>query len=296
MKLTVTMSINGRAQTQEIEPRLLLVHFLRDVAGLTGTKIGCDTSQCGACTVLLDGVAVKSCTCLAVQADGASVTTIEGLASDGELDGAAGRVLGEARPAVRLLHARHGVRRARAPARQSESDARADPARPRRQHVPLHRLPEHRARVEALQPTRARRSRSEVGDERRRRRRRRASSARASGGAKIRGCSPAPRATPTTSRCPAWCTPRSCAARTGTRASGDRHDAARRRRPASSPSSPARTPQGAAADSVRVAAAEQRTEDRRLPRARDRRRPLRRRRRRRRRRRVARIRRTTRSI
>ena len=85
MTLSVTLSVNGRALTQEIEPRLLLVHFLRDVAGLTGTKIGCDTSQCGACTVLLDGVAVKSCTCLAAQVDGSSVTTIEGLGGDGAL-------------------------------------------------------------------------------------------------------------------------------------------------------------------------------------------------------------------
>jgi aerobic carbon-monoxide dehydrogenase small subunit len=85
MTLSVTLSVNGRALTQEIEPRLLLVHFLRDVAGLTGTKIGCDTSQCGACTVLLDGVAVKSCTTLTAQADGSSVTTIEGLAPNGEL-------------------------------------------------------------------------------------------------------------------------------------------------------------------------------------------------------------------
>jgi carbon-monoxide dehydrogenase small subunit len=64
---------------------MLLVHFLREVVGLTGTKIGCDTSQCGACVVLLDGATVKSCTCLAVQADGASITTVEGLASDGKL-------------------------------------------------------------------------------------------------------------------------------------------------------------------------------------------------------------------
>ncbi len=84
MKCAVSVSVNGRQYNQEIEPRLLLVHFLRD-AGLTGTKIGCDTSQCGACTVLLDGVAVKSCTTLAVQADGTSVTTIEGLAQNGEL-------------------------------------------------------------------------------------------------------------------------------------------------------------------------------------------------------------------
>src|SRR5262245_35715654 len=85
MKLPVTITVNGRAYERTVEARLLLVHFLRDVAGLTGTKIGCDTSQCGACTVLLDGVAVKSCTCLAVQANGAKVTTIEGLAAGGEL-------------------------------------------------------------------------------------------------------------------------------------------------------------------------------------------------------------------
>ncbi len=85
MKLSVTISVNGRAHLHQVEPRLLLVHFLRDVVGLTGTKIGCDTSQCGACTVLIDGIAVKSCTCLAAQADGSSVTTIEGLADGGQL-------------------------------------------------------------------------------------------------------------------------------------------------------------------------------------------------------------------
>jgi carbon-monoxide dehydrogenase small subunit len=85
MKVPITISVNGRAIGREVEPRVLLAHFLRDVAGLTGTKLGCDTSQCGACTVLLDGVAVKSCTCLAVQADGASVTTIEGLAAGSTL-------------------------------------------------------------------------------------------------------------------------------------------------------------------------------------------------------------------
>ena len=84
MKVSATISVNDRAYTREIEPRLLLVHFLRD-EGLTGTKVGCDTSQCGACTVLLDGVAVKSCTTLAVQADGSSVTTIEGLGQNGKL-------------------------------------------------------------------------------------------------------------------------------------------------------------------------------------------------------------------
>lgn len=85
MRQSVTINVNGQRHTQEVEPRLLLAHFLRERLGLTGTNLGCDTSQCGACTVLLDGQAVKSCTVLAVQADGSSVTTIEGLATNGQL-------------------------------------------------------------------------------------------------------------------------------------------------------------------------------------------------------------------
>jgi carbon-monoxide dehydrogenase small subunit len=81
----VSVEVNGTTYDREVEPRLLLVHFLRDHLGLTGTHVGCDTSNCGACTVHLDGAAVKSCTVLAVQADGSSVTTIEGLGSDDEL-------------------------------------------------------------------------------------------------------------------------------------------------------------------------------------------------------------------
>jgi carbon-monoxide dehydrogenase small subunit len=81
MKHSVQITVNGRLIDSEVEPRLLLAHFLRDEAGLTGTKIGCDTSQCGACVVLVDGISVKSCTCLAVQADGTSVTTVEGVAT-----------------------------------------------------------------------------------------------------------------------------------------------------------------------------------------------------------------------
>ena len=81
----VNVTVNGEARESEVEPRLLLVHYLRDTLGLTGTHIGCDTSNCGACTVLLDGEAVKSCTVLAAQADGAEVTTIEGLGSEGNL-------------------------------------------------------------------------------------------------------------------------------------------------------------------------------------------------------------------
>ncbi|MEZ5391517.1 MAG: (2Fe-2S)-binding protein [Bryobacterales bacterium] len=85
MKVPIQVTINGRRFEREVEPRQLLVHFIRDLGGLTGTKVGCDTSQCGACTVLLNGVAAKSCTCLAVQADGAEITTVEGLAKGGEL-------------------------------------------------------------------------------------------------------------------------------------------------------------------------------------------------------------------
>jgi aerobic carbon-monoxide dehydrogenase small subunit len=83
--VSVRLHVNGVEHHLDVEPRLLLVHALRDKLGLTGTHVGCDTSNCGACTVHLDGRAVKSCTVLAVQADGAEVTTIEGLASDGEL-------------------------------------------------------------------------------------------------------------------------------------------------------------------------------------------------------------------
>jgi carbon-monoxide dehydrogenase small subunit len=81
----ISVTVNGATQQSEVEPRLLLVHYLRDVLGLTGTHIGCETSLCGACTVMVDGQAVKSCTVLAAQVDGSNVTTIEGLAKDGNL-------------------------------------------------------------------------------------------------------------------------------------------------------------------------------------------------------------------
>jgi carbon-monoxide dehydrogenase small subunit len=85
VQTTIHVRINGKEHESSVEPRLLLVHYVRDVLGLTGTHIGCETSICGACTVLLDGEAVKSCTVLAVQADGAEITTIEGLAAHGTL-------------------------------------------------------------------------------------------------------------------------------------------------------------------------------------------------------------------
>ena len=96
--MKVSIEVNGRPVAEEVPDRTLLVHFLRDTAGLTGTNIGCDTTSCGACTVLIDGESVKSCTVLAVQADGSEITTIEGLASDGELH-----------PVQRAFHENHAL-------------------------------------------------------------------------------------------------------------------------------------------------------------------------------------------
>lgn len=84
--MNIQLTVNGKVQEKDVDPRLLLVHFIRDDLGLTGTKIGCDTSQCGACVVSMDGKTVKSCTCLAVQANGSEITTIEGVSNNGELD------------------------------------------------------------------------------------------------------------------------------------------------------------------------------------------------------------------
>src|SRR5256886_8005478 len=85
MKKQISVTVNGVTHQNEVEPRLLLVQYIRDVLNLTGTHVGCETSLCGACTVIVDGQAVKSCTMFAVQSNGASVTTIEGLTSNGEL-------------------------------------------------------------------------------------------------------------------------------------------------------------------------------------------------------------------
>jgi carbon-monoxide dehydrogenase small subunit len=94
----IAVTVNGRRHEVEVEPRQLLVYLLREQLGLTGTNVGCDTSSCGACTVLLDGESVKSCTVLAVQADGTDVTTIEGLATDGKLH-----------PVQQAFHEHHGL-------------------------------------------------------------------------------------------------------------------------------------------------------------------------------------------
>jgi aerobic carbon-monoxide dehydrogenase small subunit len=95
---TVALTVNGHPREANVEPRQLLVYFLREQLGLKGTNVGCDTSSCGACTVLVGGESVKSCTVLAVQADGAEVTTIEGLATDGELH-----------PVQQAFHEQHGL-------------------------------------------------------------------------------------------------------------------------------------------------------------------------------------------
>ena len=83
--MNISVTVNGTTHRHDVEPRLLLVYYLREVLGLTGTNVGCDTTSCGACTIHLNGESVKSCTVLAVQADGADITTIEGLATDGQL-------------------------------------------------------------------------------------------------------------------------------------------------------------------------------------------------------------------
>jgi carbon-monoxide dehydrogenase small subunit len=107
----VTITVNGRPVSAEVADRTLLVHFVRDVADLTATNVGCDSSSCGACTVLVDGKSVKSCTMLAAQADGCEVTTVEGLAVKGASEGGMGRRAagGEMHPVQAAFHAEHGL-------------------------------------------------------------------------------------------------------------------------------------------------------------------------------------------
>ena len=97
--MNISLTINGKSYSQDVEPRLLLIHFLRDVAGLTGTHIGCETSLCGACTVELNGRAIKSCTMFAVQANGADIVTVEGLIG----------ASGELNPLQQAMHEHHGL-------------------------------------------------------------------------------------------------------------------------------------------------------------------------------------------
>jgi carbon-monoxide dehydrogenase small subunit len=109
--VNITLSVNSDERSDDVEPRRLLVHYLRDDLGLTGTSVGCDTSSCGACTVLLDGESVKACTMLAVQADGHAVTTIEGLAATapGAGDGDGEAAATALHPVQRAFHEQHGL-------------------------------------------------------------------------------------------------------------------------------------------------------------------------------------------
>jgi hypothetical protein len=141
MKRAISLDVNGVTHENEVEPRLLLVHYLRDVLGLTGTHVGCETSLCGACTVFVEGQAVKSCTMFAVQASGSKVTTIEGLAKNGEL-----HPVQEGfweRHGLRLLHPRndHGVRTD--PRQKCPANKGRNPSRSRRQSLPMYWLPAH---------------------------------------------------------------------------------------------------------------------------------------------------------
>ena len=122
--MPVSLEVNGEQIELEVPTRRLLVHFIRDDLGLTGTHIGCDTGNCGACTVHVDGEPVKSCMMLAVQAEGAKVSTVEGLAADGELTAAAAGVQRPPRAAVRLLHSRDAHERDRAARAEPEPDRR----------------------------------------------------------------------------------------------------------------------------------------------------------------------------
>ena len=143
-RVPITVTVNGQLHAGDVEPRQLLVHFLRDTLGLTGTHVGCDTSNCGACTVHLDGDAVKSCTVLTVQADGAEVTTIEGMGSEGDLH-----------PMQEAFWEHHGLQcgyctpgmimaGADLIAKNPEPDRGGGPRGARRQPLPLYRLPQHR--------------------------------------------------------------------------------------------------------------------------------------------------------
>ena len=140
----VGVTVNGVLHEAEVEPRQLLVYFLREQLGLTGTNVGCDTSSCGACTVLLDGESVKSCTMLAVQADGHDVTTIEGLAENGELHAMQQAFHEHHATPVRLLHARDGHRGGVSAEGEPEPDRGRGAPRARGKPLPVHGLPQHR--------------------------------------------------------------------------------------------------------------------------------------------------------
>ena len=144
--MNVEVTINGERHSHDVEPRLLLVHYLRDVVGLTGTHVGCETSLCGACTVMLDGQAVKSCTLLAVTGERRRNHHHRRSGRERRTSPCTGRLLGVPWPAVRLLHARNDHRRPPAAGAQLAAHRGADPAQYRGQSLSLHRIPAHRGR------------------------------------------------------------------------------------------------------------------------------------------------------
>ena len=146
MQVETNITINGRVYQGSVGARMLLVHFIREVAGLTGTKVGCDTSQCGSCTVQIDGTTVKSCTVLAAQGRRLLRHDDRGPGQRRRPSPAAGGVLGQARPPVRILHPRHDNGVDGAVEKESQPLRRGDTGRARRQLLPVHRVPEHRGR------------------------------------------------------------------------------------------------------------------------------------------------------
>ena len=144
--MDVSISINGEKVTRDVEPRQLLVHFIRETPGLTGTHWGCDTSNCGACVVQMDGEPVKSCTILAVMCEGHEIRTVESLEVDGQARPDPDGLPRDARPPVRVLHAGHADDDPRTARREPGSDRPGDPYRYLRRHLPLYRVQEHRQR------------------------------------------------------------------------------------------------------------------------------------------------------
>ena len=144
--MQVTITINGEAVSRDVEPRTLLVHFIRDTPGLTGTHWGCDTSNCGACVVLMDGKPVKSCTTLAAMCEGHEIRTVESLEVDGRARPGPAGLPRAARAALRVLHPGDADDEPRAAGREPRPDRARDPHRDLRRDLPVHGLQEHRRR------------------------------------------------------------------------------------------------------------------------------------------------------